>query len=247
MNVLAVSAILVVVLAAFPCAGWAAHEGGQEERPGSITVTGSASDEFPPDTVTFTIAVENRGATVEEVTRYNGESTERVTAAVRKLLDTAGGDSVRTSTFAVNPVYEYNEKARKNLLTGYRAFNQMTVKSRHLDRGGAIISAATASGATNVGDLRFVLGDDRHACGELVVKAVERGKKEAELVARALGATIAGIRHAAPSCRSEQPPPVFRGMERAELRTAASPPPVPIEAGPLTVSASVVREFVLEK
>lgn len=234
--------VTLAILAALPVHGM---DGAREEKPPVITVTGTASDEYPPDTAIVSLAVETKAATVEEASRDNNSRSEQVISALKKGIEPAAGDSIRTSSFSVQPVHEYDNRTRRNILTGYRVVNQVTVTTSRTRMVGDMIDRGLKNGANSVGDIRFVLKDDRKICEGLLVKAVERARADAETVVRALGTEIVGVRQAIPSCSGEQPP-IIMGMARAKTMEAADAV-TPIEAGTNKVHGSVTVEFYLKR
>lgn len=231
-----------VLVSALPAYGM---DGAKEDKPPVITVTGTATDEFSPDTAIVSLAVETRAETVDDASHENNSRTEKVIAALKKLLDIPAGDSIRTSAFSIQPVYEYDDKKRRNLLTGYRVLNRVTVSTSGTRMVGELIERGLKNGANNVDEIRFVLKDDRKACEGLLVKAVARARADAVTVARALGTEVGGVRQATPSCTGEQPP-IIMGFARAKTMEAADAA-TPIEAGTNKVHGSVTVEFYLKR
>jgi len=215
--------------------------------PATISVTGSVTEEFSPDTAILNLAVETQKPTAQEAARENAAKSEQVVAAMKGLIDGAAGDTVTTSSYSVQPAYEYDDKLRKNRLIGYRTFNQVTVRTAKIGGVGEMIDRALKSGANNVTDIRFAIRDNRKQCEGLLVKAAQRARSDAETVAKALGVRIDGIRHVAPSCIGEQrPTPIFRAMAASRAMESAEPA-TPIEAGALALSGRVQVEFILMK
>ena len=215
--------------------------------PATISVTGSVTEEFSPDTAILNLAVETQKPTAQEAARENAAKSEQVVAAMKGLIDTATGDTVTTSSYSVQPAYEYDDKIRKNQLIGYRTFNQVTVKTAKIGGVGEMIDRALKSGANNVTDIRFAIKDNRKQCEGLLIKAALRARSDAETVAKALGVRVDGIRHAAPMCSGEQrPTPVFRAMAAPRAMDSAEPA-TPIEAGALSLTGQVQVEFILAK
>jgi hypothetical protein len=77
---------------------------------------------------------------------------------------------------------------------------------------------------------------------EALAKAVEDAKATAEIVASAAGVKITTIYQISPSYN--YPMPVYRDF--AEGKMAAAPPPTPIEAGEISIKASVNMVFGIE-
>jgi uncharacterized protein YggE len=216
-------------------------------QPGTISVSGSVTEEFSPDTAVVNLAVETQKETAQESARENAAKSEKVVEAMKVLIDTAAGDMVTTSSYSVQPAYQYDEKLRKNQVIGYRTFNQVTVKTARIGGVGEIIDRALKSGANNVTDIRFAIRDNRKQCVWLLVKAAERAQKDAETVARALGVRLDGIRHITPTCSGDQRPiPVFRAMAASRAMDGAEPA-TPVEAGALAMTGQVQVEFLLAR
>ena len=77
---------------------------------------------------------------------------------------------------------------------------------------------------------------------EALAKAVKDAKTTAETVANAAGVKITTIYQISPSYN--YPVPVYRDF--AESKMAAAPPPTPIEAGEISIKASVKMVFGIE-
>jgi hypothetical protein len=239
------TALQLALLAPLSCRLLAA-ETPRDEKPSTISVTGSAMEEFTPDTAILSLAVETQAVTVAEASQANNIRSEQVIAALKKGLDLAGGDSLKTAAFSVQPIYEYDEKKRKNIMTGYRVTNRVTVTTSRIKTVGELIDRGLKNGANSVDNVRFVLKDDSAACKSLLTKAVERAKTSAETVAHSLGLTLDGVRQVTPSCGSDHQPPIIYGMAKARMADAAEAAP-PIEAGTTKVNSSVSIEFYLKK
>ncbi len=214
--------------------------------PGSITVSGSVTEEFAPDSAILNLAVETQRATAQEAARENAVKSEQLVSAMKGLLAGTAGDTVYTSSYSVQPAYDYDEKLRKNRLAGYRTFNQVTVKTSRIGGVGEMIDRALKSGANNVTDVRFAIRDNRKPCEGLLVKAAQRARSDAESVAAALGVRVDGVRHISPSCGGDQRPvPVYRA--KAMMTMEGGEPATPIEAGAMALTGQVQVEFTLAK
>lgn len=204
-----------------------------------ITVSGSAEDEFMPDTAIVNIAVETAAKTVKESLALNNVRTERVISALKKAL--GEGDSVKTSSFNVSPVYEYDGTSKRNVLTGYRVVNRVFVRTKRVKDAGGLVDVSVEAGANSVDDLHFLISDYAPLCEGLLKKASARTLKEADVVTAAFGVKAKGVKEITPSCPSGGEMPVYRfAMEKASKGVAT-----PIEAGTLKVEANVTAVFYI--
>lgn len=234
---------LLAATAVFANTSSAEHH--EDYKHGTITVTGNASDSYPPDTVEIVLAVETTERTVAEATRKNNISSEKVVTTLKKLLKQDEGDTIKTSSYSLQPVYEYDEHARKNRFTGYRVTNQVTLRSKQIDNAGTFIDTATQQGANRVDTINFILSSDREYCARLIREATEKARANADLVAQTLGTKIIGVRDVSPSCGGEMPRPMYRySMAREEA--AADAASAPVEAGTLILRASVSAVFYID-
>jgi len=212
---------------------------------GTISVTGDARDFFSPDTSVITLAVESTAKTASEAVAENGKRAEQVVKAIRVLLSPEKGNSVKTTSFTVRPVYEHDTATKKNILTGYKARHQVAVTTRKVETAGMIIDSGIQNGANEVDGVTFALTELKEYCEGLFKKAADKAQREATFVARALGARISGIKSISPSCGAEAPRPFYRqALMAAE---AASSRETGIESGDIGVNASVSVVFYIEK
>jgi uncharacterized protein YggE len=216
-----------------------------KEEKGTISVTGEAREYNTPDTALMTLGVETTGKTVSETVAENNKRSEGVVSALKSLISPAAGDSIKTSSYAIQPVYEYDNVKKKSILTGYRVLNQVTVRTKKIEIAGKIIDNAIQSGANQVQSISFMLSEEKEYCEGVLRKAAEGAKREAFFVARTLGTTISGIKSISPSC-GRQPQPIHR-QPVMEMKMAAAAPETALEAGDVVVSATVNVVFYINK
>lgn len=238
----AITALAIAMLVPFIAR---AAEGPKEEQRGTISVTGTASAYHPPDTATVVLAVETTAKSVAEAMRANSRKAEAVAAAVKGLIKKEAGDSVKTSHFSVQPVYEYDTVQRRNEFIGYRVVNQITVRTKDIGLAGPLIDSATKSGANRVDSVTFSIENEEEHCRDILVRAVEKAKQEAALVARALGVTVSGVGSAAPSCGVRGFQPIIR-REMAMAKQAGDAGAA-IETGDIELRGEVAVSFLLSR
>jgi uncharacterized protein YggE len=223
----------------YPCCSW-------NDRRGTISVTGEAKEYYKPDIAVITLGVETKGATASGAAAENSKRAEQIIAALKGLISPAAGDSIKTSSYSLQPVYEYDAQRKKSLLTGYMVRNLVTVRTKKIESAGSIIDKAVQSGANNVQGLGFTLSDGKELCAGALEKAAERAKKEAAYVARLLGTEISGIKSISSSCGNEVQRPLYERALTAKSMQGAGPETV-IEPGDIAVTAVVGVVFYLKK
>jgi uncharacterized protein len=217
---------------------------GQEtER--TIRVAGSGEFQAQPDEASIRVGVETFAPTAREA----GEENARLMDALIRALTEAGvaRNDLRTSGYALHP--EYTPQREPGMteprIRGYRAVNQLSVRTRDLTRVGALIDVALGAGANRMHGVEFGLRDSSAAEAEALARAVARARASAETIAAALGVRLGAVLDASTTATPVQP--FFRderamGMDVAALQMA----PTPIEPGEQTVRAMVSLVFAIE-
>jgi uncharacterized protein YggE len=210
-------------------------ESRHDDNRGTISVTGTASENYPPDTAEIVLAIETTANKVSQAMQKNKISADKVISVLKELISKVEEDTIKTSSFSL-------QTSRKNRFVGYKVSNQITLKSKQITEVGKFIDSATDAGANRVDDIRFILLDDRAYCKLLLSQATERARSEADTVAESLGTKITGIKDVSASCGSEAPRPLYRfGMAGEEAMAAKSP--TPVEAGTVVLTSSVRAIF----
>ena len=236
------TALLCLFFCAFISIDMTFAESRHDDTRGTISVTGTASGNYPPDTVEIVLAIETTANNVSQAMQKNKTSADKVISVLKELISKAEEDTIKTSFFSLQPLYEFDKAAGKNRFIGYKATNQVTVRSTQITDVGKFIDGATDAGANRVDDIRFTLLDDGSYCKHLLRQATERARSEADAVAESLGTEITGIKDVSASCGSETQRPLYRfGMAGEEAMAAKSP--TPVEAGTVVLISSVRAIF----
>ncbi len=171
-----------------------------------VTTSGTATVKVDPDKVTVTIGVDTDGATAEEAARKNAELMEKVIAALKALGIT--DDQISTNWYSVYPTYEYRSPpcieiypqppdcVPKNVITGYRASNSLSVTLDADEDVGRVIDAAVAAGANNVSGAYFFVSDERQQeiRDSLIEKAIDNARSRADKAADAVNMNVSGVK-----------------------------------------------------
>jgi uncharacterized protein YggE len=210
---------------------------GQDYRPAStIEVTETASVSKPANLVRIAFSVEVNAATAGEAVRRNALRADALLKALEPL--TGEGDRLETSGFNLNPVYGRDNPQEP---TAYRVRNMVVLTSKQIDRAGAFIDEAAAAGANRIDSLSFSHDQVEKLRDEAAVEALKQAVRTADRLAGAVGMTvrrIVGIHHSSGGGMVPQ--------ARFALAEAGGPS-TPIEAGEMTVSATVKVVFEIEK
>jgi len=238
------SALLLPGAAALPLAAQMGGMGGGQEMmqpPPFLEVSGNAEVQVAPDRATIVFAVETEGSTAAAAGRDNAARMTAVLAAVRALP--LEGLRVESFGYDLQPVYRYDEPERRQRIDGYTVRNHVRAIVPDPQMVGRIIDAAVNAGANRVASLSFEASNTEVARQEALRLAVERARAQAETIASAMGAVLAGpleVRGGA-----DVPRPYMPYM-RGEMMAMAPDVSTPIEAGSQSVHASVTIKYRIE-
>jgi len=215
--------------------GTAAATFAQQPPVSSIRVTGDARVTAKPDRVQIDVGVTTRAALSQDAASQNARELEAVLAAVRKA---AGPTAVlRTLSYSLTPNYRYHPKEGEPTIEGYTALNVVQVQLDDLTRIGAVIDAATQSGANRVQGIQFTLRDQDTVRAQALREAATRARAEVDVLAAALGVKVLRILSVEESSPRFAPVRVYGGAARAMNAEAA--PQTQVESGTLDVTADV--------
>ena len=210
-----------------------------------LSASGTSSINAEPDTAIFSVAIETENNLLTKALQENTGKAQKVMSEIKKLI--GKDDSIKTTGFNVNPIYNYDNKERKSVLSGYRVTNMINVKTKKLTDTGKIIDSAIKNGANKADDLDFMIENKEKYSSELLKKASELAKQKAYTTAAALGLCIKGINRVSTNFSDETISPYYRGAFSAmEMKNASDGAAPPIEAGQVKLTATVSVDFIIE-
>jgi len=218
-----------------------AQDGRYEQH--TISVSGRGEVSITPDLANISFSVETMASTASDAVKENAEKTSKVLKTLKTQI--GKDDKMSTAGYNLSPVYEYNNQTKKSEFNGYRATNVIMVKTYNLNNLGNLIDSAATAGSNNIQGLSFDTTKRDKYRREALVEAVVDAKTTADTVTNAAGVQITKILRISPSY--DYPIPVYRDFSPS---TIAPPPPpspaTPIEAGEISINASVNMVFGIE-
>ena len=207
-------------------------------QPPQITINANGEVQVTPDRARVSLGVETHATTAREASQQNAAAQTKIIAALR-----AAGipqASIRTTGFNVAPKQEYIPETRTWRVDGYQVTNIVVVVVEPVSKVGEIIDVALEAGANRVAGLNFEIKDATAAREAAIKQAVERARREAEIVATAAGGRILGLIEI--NVNSYEPSPPRPMMEMARMDQAAS---TPVSEGtqPVTVNVNTRWEY----
>ncbi|GIW46856.1 MAG: putative conserved lipoprotein LpqG [Deltaproteobacteria bacterium] len=206
----------------------------------TLKVTGKGEVKVKPDVAYLRLSVETTSPRASEAVYQNAEKMEKVIDKLGSLIGKE--DEISTTGYNLSPVYQYDEKTRRSVLTGYRVLNQVEIETSRLNDIGKLIDSAIQSGVNRVESVRFDTRKKSDYKKQALVKAVNEAREIAEIVASASGVKIVKVLRISPSY--ESPIPVYKEITPA--RGIPSEITTPIEPGEVTIQASVSILFEID-
>jgi len=198
----------------------------------TIETSGRRDVRIAPDRATIILALETRASTAAGAAQINAK-TQRAVIDTLRLIGLAPGQ-MATAGFTVQPYTETGPNGISQR-AGFMAYNAIVVTLTQLDRIGAVIDAALARGATNVGGVTFSNSNAADLRLTVLADAAAQAKAEATVLAKAMGGTLGPLLSV--STEYEGPRPVMAA------RAMAAAPETPIMPGEITLSAAVVARW----
>jgi uncharacterized protein len=172
-----------VVLALGGC-GTTAGSGSSTD---SVTAIGTGTGSAAPDTAQFSLGVT---FTAKDRTAAQDGASKKA-AAIIAAVTAAGLDAkdIQTGQISLNQVFD----ATGRKVIGYSADQSIDVKTKLIDKVGAMIAAATDAGATDVSGPQFSLADTNAARIDAIGKAMADAKRRAAAMADAAGRKLGRV------------------------------------------------------
>jgi uncharacterized protein YggE len=115
-------------------------------------------------------------------------------AVIKALRDSGVAQSdIQTSRFLVQPVYAPQEPRTESKLAGYSVSNRVRVKIRQIDQVGEILDRLVTAGATDIGNVEFLVPEPSTALDHAREAAIADARRKAEVYAQASGIQLDGL------------------------------------------------------
>jgi uncharacterized protein len=229
-SLLAAGAVLASVVAAHP----ARAQSPQTSIAARIIVIGEGSVSVSPDRAQIQSGVTTRAKTAKEAADDNA----RAMSAIMAALAGAGiaQKDIQTARFSVEPVYATTEPKSEPKLAGYSVSNQVRVTIGRIDKLGEALDRLVAAGATDVGNIVFLVSDQGKYLDQAREAAVADAKRKAALYANAAGMNVGRVAWITED--SSFAPPITMAAMPAAARAAA-----PIASGEETLHVRITVGF----
>lgn len=161
----------------------------QDKHHAVIEATGRGVVTAQPDIALLRLGVVTQAKEPSNATDENAKIVTKVIAALKQ----AGipENQIQTTGLSLQPVYEWDEANRRNVLLGYRAENNFSVRTP-LERAGKVYDAGIQAGANEAGGIVFTVEDDTKYRRAALAEATRMAIDEVQTVAKALNVKLVG-------------------------------------------------------
>lgn len=233
---------LLVMAIAIPIAALAAPmepASAAEQASRTIVVSGSGEASVPPDYAVLDFAIETHAQTAAEAAKRNAALATKVMDALKSKL--GGNGQISTGGYSLNPDYRQHPGEDNATIIGYNAQNSIRVETGTLDLVGPLIDSAIAAGANRINYLNFTVKNNVKARSQAITAAAHDAESQAQALAAALGVKLGSVLKASTEAEV-RPVPMMRAMAAGMAANVSTP----IEAGQVTVPASVTLTYAIE-
>ncbi|HTR62598.1 MAG TPA: SIMPL domain-containing protein [Candidatus Binataceae bacterium] len=232
----------LILLASFVAGAIGLPATAQADQPRTIVVSGNGDASARPDLANLSFAIEVHAKTATEAASRNAAAAQKVTDALKARLGDKG--KVSTGGYSLTPDYQQHQNGGMNMavIVGYNAQNTISVETSAMDLLGELIDAGIAAGANRVNALDFTLKNDTRARAEALANASRDAQQQAQALAASLNVRLGRIMTASTEGQP-RPIPVERGVY---AQAAVQSFKTPVEAGDITVSATVYLTYEIE-
>lgn len=210
------------------------------QKTDTFTVSGEGKVTIVPDIALVQVGVTSQGPTVTRVQQDLNAKINAMSEAIKKL----GVDAkdIKTSYYNISPTYDYSSDNQR--ITGYQANSNLTIKVRKIDNANAVIDAATAQGANQVGGVSFDVDDKTKAENQAREAAVADAKSKADAAAKAAGFKLGRVINYSEGGGAGSRPIMYDADEK--LSMAASGVPTQVEPGSSEVTVNVTLSYEIQ-
>jgi uncharacterized protein len=232
----ALFAALALALVALAGCGVASTSSAGAAAANTVTASGTGTTQAAPDTAEMSFGVTITSHNAKSALDEASGSAEQIASAVKK--QGIAGEDIQTQNISVYP--QTVDQNGKQVITGYQASLNVTVKVHDISKLGQVISAANTAGANDISGPTFTVGDAASARAKAIDAAVADARKSAEAMAKAAGKSVGAVLSMS-SSDAGSVPGVYGASDMAGAAKS-----VPIEPGQLDITANVAVVFELK-
>lgn len=213
----------------------------QFQPPQGLSTDGAGSVTLSPDEVEVTVGVLTQAQTAQSAAEANAATIGAVISSLNSVG--IGNSNISTTSYSVSPVYNYT-KSGSPVISGYQATHSLQITQQSSDlsalgsKASQIIDLAVGAGANQVNGVYFTLSDTlmKQSQNQALQLAIQDAASRAQLMASALGVTLAGVQSVTSTTGST---PVVNYLTTSRAPAAGGEVSTAVIPGNFTVTAAV--------
>ncbi len=206
-----------------------------------ISVTGQGKVTVVPDIATLQLGIEAQESTVAQAQQEAATAMNKVMTSLTN--DGVAKNDIKTQTFSITQVTQYDNKTQKQIIIGYRVDNMVIAKIRTLDKVGSIIDDVAAAGGdlTRINSISFSVDDPTPYYTQARKAAMADAQSKASQLANEAGVGLGKPTFISDSTYTPPvPSPVVTMAEAPALATT------PISPGSMDITDSVQITYAIK-
>lgn len=211
-------------------------------EPRSLTVTGEGEVRVVPDRAQLQLGVHALDLDLRAAEGRVNRVVRDYLAEVKKLG--ARDSQVSTTGISVHPEYMWDEKERRQVLSGYRVRRDIVVTVADLEKLGEYMLRATRAGVNQINPPALESSRAEELEKQVLVRATEDAKAKARLLADTLGQKL-GPALRVNAAAAPPPPVIYKAMAMRSAEAADAGQEMGLSLGEIRLSATVTAEFEL--
>ncbi len=207
----------------------------------TISFSGTGKVVGTPDIATVDMGMTTQSKDVQTALKQNNQKINDLIVKIKSLGIPAA--DIQTSQFNVYPNYDYSNS--KQVIIGYTASQNVTVKIRNLDLVSNALDAAGTVGANQVSGLNFTIDNPEKLQADAREKAIADAMSKAAVLERQLGVKLTRVVDFSES-NGGSPMPYYSMDKALGMGGAAAPVAPSIQTGSQDVVSNVTLTFEIQ-
>ncbi len=197
-------------------------------------LSGHGETRMVPDLAFVTSGVLSQGATAAEALSVNTKTMNSLFAALKDAG--IAEKNIQTSSFSVQPRYDFNNGTAPPKLVGYEVSNTVTVTVHKLADLGPLLDSLVSAGSNQIQGIGFQVSEPNAALDAARQLAAADATRKAKVYAAAMGVDLGKVVSISEGGVQQPQPPLLRS---GPMMADAASAPVPVAAGEQALSIDV--------
>lgn len=207
-----------------------------------ITVSGEGIIKLAPNMADINFAVITEA---DEAGVAQNTNAELVTKVINALKNNGiAATDINTSGYYLYPQYNY-EGGKSPKISGYEVRNEITVTVHNTAFIGKIIDLAVKNGINQVQNICFYMEGSAGQKAKALTQAIEDARVKAEVIAKALGKKIVGVKSASGNWYDNAPSPIYFEKSLATGMGGDNAMSTPINPGMVEIRATADMIYLI--